>query len=55
MKKNRLTAAEIKEIKVKIRQSINTERQNPEDARVMLENSTPEQVQNTIQQVRQGN
>ena len=55
MKKNRLTAAEIEEIKMKIRQPINTEQQNPEDAKVRLENLTPEQLENTIEQVRQGN
>ena len=33
MKKNRLTAAEIEEIKMKIRQPINTKQQSPEDAR----------------------
>ena len=54
MKKNRLTAAKIEEIKMKIRQPINTEKQNPEDARVRLENLIPEQVENTIEQVRQG-
>ena len=55
MKKNRLTAEDIEEIKMKIKQPINTEQQNPEDARVRLENLTPEQVENTIEQVRQGN
>ena len=55
MKKNRLTAAEIEEIKMKLRELINTKQQNPEDARVRLENLTPEQVENTIEQVRQGN
>ena len=55
VKKNRLTAAEIEEIKMKIRQPINTKQQNPEDARVWLENLTPEQVENTIEQVRQRN
>ena len=50
MKKNRLT-----EIKMKIRQPINTKQQNPEDAIVRLENLTPEQVENTTEQVRQGN
>ena len=54
MKKNRLTAAEIDEIKMKIRQPINAKQQNPEDARVRLENLTPKQVENTIEQVRQG-
>ena len=52
MKKNRLTAAEIE---MKIKQPINTKQQNPEHARVRLENLTPEQVENTIEQVRQGN
>ena len=51
MKKNRLTAAKIEEIKTKIRQPINTEQQNPEDARVRLENLSPEEVE----QVKQGN
>ena len=55
MKNNRLTATEIEEIKRKIRQPINTEQQNPEDSRVRLENLTLEQVENTIEQVRQGN
>ena len=40
---------------MKIRQPINTERQNPEDARVRLENLTPEQVESNIEKVRQGN
>ena len=52
MKKNRLTAAETEEIKMKIRQPINTEQQNPENAIVRLENLTPEQLGNTIEQVR---
>lgn len=34
MKKNRLTAAETEEITMKIREPINTEQQNAEDARV---------------------
>ena len=51
MKNNRLTAAEIEEIKMKIMQPINTEQQKPEDARVRLENLIPEQVENIIQQV----
>ena len=56
MKNSRLTAAEIEEIKMKIRQPVSTtEQQNQEDARVRLENVTPEQVENTIDQVRQGN
>ena len=54
MKKNRLTAVDIKDIKTKIREPINTERQNPEDAGVRLGNLIPEQVENTIEQVRQG-
>ena len=40
---------------MKIRQPINTEQQNPKDARVRLKNLTPEQVENTIEQERQGN
>ena len=55
MKKNRSTATEIEEIKMKIRQPINTKQQNPKDARVRLENLIPEQVENGIEQVRQGN
>ena len=55
MKNIILTAAEIKEIKVKIRQPIKTEQQNLKDARVSLENLTPEQVENTIEQEREGN
>ena len=38
MKNNRLTAAEIEEIKMKIRKQINTEQHNSEDTRVRLEN-----------------
>ena len=49
MKKKRLTAAEIEEIKMKTRQLVNTERQNPEDSRVKLENLTLEEVGNTIE------
>ena len=48
MKKNRLTAAEIEEIKMKIRQPINKKRQNPEDTRARLKNLAPEQKENTI-------
>ena len=40
---------------MKIRQPINTEQQNPENARVRLENLTLEQVDNTIEQVGQEN
>ena len=54
MKKNRLTAVDIKDIKTKVREPINTERQNPEDAGVRFGNLIPEQVENTIEQVRQG-
>ena len=53
MKKNRLIATEIEGIKTKIRQPINTKRQNPKDGRVRLENVTPEQVENTIEHIRQ--
>lgn len=42
MKNNRLTAAEIEDIKMKNRQPRNTERQYPKDARVRQENLTPE-------------
>ena len=52
MKNNRLTAVEIEEINMKIKQPINAEQQNPDDARVMLENLTPEQVENIIEQVK---
>ena len=52
MKKKRLTAAEIEEIKMKIRQPINTKQQYPKDARVRLKNLTPEQVESTKEQVR---
>ena len=55
MKKNRLTAAEIEEIKMKIRQPINKKKENPEDGRMRLENLTPQQVKNIIEQVGQGN
>ena len=55
MKKNRLTAEEIEEIKTKIRQPINTEGQNPEHARLRLKNLPPEQTGKTIKPVRQGN
>ena len=55
MKKNRLIATEIEGIKTKIRQPINTKRQNPKDGRVRLENVTPEQVENTIEHIRQWN
>ena len=54
MKNNRLTGTEIEEIKIKIRQPINPKRQNSEDTIVRLENLAPEQVENTIGQVRQG-
>ena len=52
MKNNRLTAVEIEEINMKIKQPINAEQQNPDDAGVMLENLTPEQVENIIEQVK---
>ena len=56
MKKNRsTTVAEVEEIKMKLRQPTNTKQKNPEDARMRLENLTPEQVENTIEQIRQGN
>ena len=56
MKKNRLTAAEIEKTKTKIRQPMNTKQQNPENARwVRWGNLIPEQLENTIEQVRQGN
>ena len=53
MKKNRLTVAEIEEIKTKIRQPINTERQNSEDGRVRKENLTTKKIENTIEEARQ--
>ena len=43
MKNNRLTAAEIEKIKIRIRKPINTEQQSPEDDRVRLENLTEKQ------------
>ena len=55
MTKNRLTAADIEEIKMKIRQPINTRQKKPEDSRVRLENLTPEQVEKTTEQVTQRN
>ena len=55
IKNNRLPGAENKEIKRKTKQPINTEQQNSKDPRVRLENLTPEKVESTIEQVRQGN
>ena len=55
MKKNRVTAPEIEKVKTKIWQPINTEWQNPADARVKLENLTPEHVESTIEKIRHGN
>ena len=55
MKKNRLTAGKTEEIKMKIRQPINTEQQNTEDARLRSKNLKPEQVENAIEHLRQGN
>ena len=40
---------------MKTRQPINTKQKKPEDSRVRLENLTPEQVEKTIEQVRQRN
>ena len=54
MKKNKLTG-DLEESKTYIRQPTNVERQDSQDARVWLENLTPEQAGNTIEQVRQGN
>ena len=55
IKNNRLPGAENEEIKRKTKQPINTEQQNSKDPRVRLENLTPEKVESTIEQVRQGN
>ena len=49
MKKNRLTAVEIEEMEMKVRQPINTKQWNPEDGKVRLKNITSEQVENTIE------
>ena len=54
-KKNRLTAAEMKQIKMKIRQPINTEQKNSGDPKTRFENLTSEQAQNTTEQIKQGN
>ena len=54
-KKNILTSAEIEEIKRTRRESRNSEKQNPEDARVTIENMAPEQIQDTVKKVREGN
>ena len=52
LKKNRLTSAEIEEIKKTAREPTNSENQNPEDVRVEMQNMTREQIKDTVEQVR---
>ena len=55
LKKIRLTSTEIEEIKRTAREPTNSEKQSPEDVRVKIENLKPEQIKDTVEQVRQGN
>ena len=52
--KKRLTEAEIEDIKKTVRKQIKTEKPKPGDVAVKMENLTPEQIENTIKQIRQG-
>ena len=53
LKKNRLTSAEIEEIKKTAREPTKLEKQNPKNIRVRMENMTPEQIKDTVKKVRQ--
>ena len=53
MNKKRLTEAEIEDIKKTVRKQTKTEQPKPEDAAVKIKNLTPEQIANTIKQMRQ--
>ena len=52
MNKKRLTEAEIEDIKKTVRKQTKTEKPKPEDVAVKLENLTPEQIENTVKQIR---
>ena len=54
MNKKRLKEADIENIKKTIRKQTKTEKIKPEDIAVKVENLTPQQIQNTIKQIRQG-
>ena len=55
LKKNRLTSAEIEEIKRTAREPRNLEKRNPEDVKVRMENMAPEKIKGTLEEVRRGN
>ena len=52
MNKKRLTEAEIEDIKKTVRKQTKTEKPKPKDVAVKLENLTPEQIENTVKQIR---
>ena len=54
MNKKRLTESEIEDFKKTIRKETKTEKPKPEDVAVKMENLTPEQIENTIKQFKQG-
>ena len=53
MNKKRLTEAEIEDIKKTTRNQTKTEKSKPKDAAVKMEKLTPEQIENTVKQIRQ--
>ena len=52
LKKSGLTSGEIEEIKRTGREADNSEKQNPEDVTVRMENMTPGCIKDTVKQVR---
>ena len=52
MNKKILTEAEIEDIKKTVRKQTKTEKPKPKDVAVKLENLTPEQIENTVKQIR---
>ena len=53
MNKKRLTEADIEDIKKTVRKQTKTEKPKPEDVSIKMEHLTPEQIKNTIKQIRQ--
>ena len=53
MDKERLTEAEIEDIKKTVRKETKTEKPKPEYVTVKMVNLTPKQIKNTIKQIRQ--
>ena len=54
MNRKRLIETETEDIKKTVKKETKTEKSKPEDVAVKMENLTPEQIENTIKQIRKG-